>query len=253
MGVWLRRRFRQAWVAWARLTPDPQVSTHLFGYRVLLSVDEEIQRAIAIGSYEREETEWLMDALEPGMTIVDVGANVGYYSLLAARQVGPQGRVIAFEPSPYCCERLNRAVRDNQLDQLMIEPVALGDQPTNMDLVLGHHALHSPSFLIAEGQGEERFRVPVTTLDAYLGTRAVSRIDLLKVDVEGFEPNVIRGAHRTLSDRRVRSIFCELNDYWLGLNGTTSAELDGMIQGYGFRPVRKTTMPHGANVLYAQQ
>src|SRR5581483_3100223 len=92
--------------------------------------------------------------------------------------------------------------------------------------------LHSPSFL--ETRGDARYTVPLTTLDGYLGAHPLACIDVLKIDVEGFEPNVLRGAEQTLRAGKVGAILCELNEVWLNRNASSSAELDGQIRSFGY-------------------
>src|ERR1700730_16140389 len=78
----------------------------VFGYKIKLDLADYIQRSIYLRTFEPRESALIRHYLKPGMTFVDVGANVGYYTLLAASLVGRRGRVLAFEPSPYVFERL---------------------------------------------------------------------------------------------------------------------------------------------------
>lgn len=96
------------------------------GYQMELDLSEYIQRMVFLGAYEREETRLISQYLRPNMTVVDVGANVGYHTLLSARLVGRQGVVIAVEPSRYAAEKLANAIRENQLVQVRLERFGLG-------------------------------------------------------------------------------------------------------------------------------
>ena len=81
---------------------------------------------------EPRTTAWMLAHVQPNATVVDVGANVGYYTLLAARLVGPEGRVVAFEPNPVVRAQLERHVCDNGVqDRVSIEPTALADGDAN--------------------------------------------------------------------------------------------------------------------------
>jgi FkbM family methyltransferase len=223
----------------------------VYGYAVRLSLDEQIQMEIALGNYEREESEWVEEILKPGMVVLDVGANIGYYSLLAASRVGTDGKVVAFEPSPYCQTRLAETVRENSITQLAIAPFALGDEPGNLELVVEHMGLHSPSFLATEG--DLKYLVPVVTLDSFVESSGIHEIDLVKIDVEGFEPNVIRGAAGCLHRRMVAFILCELNEVWLARNSSSCAHLDGLIRSFGFAPVKTAKYAYHSNILYATE
>jgi tRNA G37 N-methylase Trm5 len=90
-------------------------TARVFGYRMTLDLSDHIERMIYLGAFEREETGLVLRRLRPGMTFLDVGANVGYFTFLAARRVGPLGRVIAVEPSPHAFARLDETARVNGL------------------------------------------------------------------------------------------------------------------------------------------
>ena len=77
--------------------------------------------------------------------------------------------------------------------------------------------------------------VSITTLDSFFADLDIAQIDLLKIDVEGFEPDVVRGADRLLRSGRISSILCEFNDHWLSRRGTSSEELYSTIRSYGFK------------------
>ena len=222
----------------------------VYGYAVRLSLNEQIQMDIALGIYELEESKWVEGLLQPGMVVLDVGANVGYYSLLAASRVGTKGKVIAFEPSPYCQRRLEETIRTNSIPQISIESVALGDQPGNLELTVEHKGLHSPSFLAREG--DISYMVPVVTLDSWMKMSGTGHVDLVKIDVEGFEPNVIRGAAGCLRGGRVDSILCELNEIWLARNSSSCEHLDKLIRSFGFAPVKTAEYVYHMNILYSR-
>jgi FkbM family methyltransferase len=246
---WAGRRLRVRWHLATRGAAVP-FAIRCCGYDLKLALDEQIQRDIALGQFELEESGWVEAFLQPGMVFVDVGANIGLYSLLAASRVGSQGKVIAFEPSPYCHDRFQATVTANAISQIAIERTALGDAPGELDLVVEHQGLHSPSFLAKEG--DLRYRVPVTTFDAYLARSGLGHVDLMKIDVEGFEPNVIRGAAAALRRGAVGAILCELNEVWLGRNACSPDQLDGMIRSYGFLPTQIRSYDYFRNVLYTR-
>src|SRR5579863_7726287 len=87
----------------------------IFGCKMMLDLSDHGQRWIYFGNFERQETSWVKEWLRPGMAVVDVGANVGYYTLLAAACVGPRGKVFAVEPSPYAYSLLRGVVARNAL------------------------------------------------------------------------------------------------------------------------------------------
>lgn len=167
------------------------------------------------------------------MTVVDVGANVGYYTLLAASCVGPQGRVFAVEPSPYAYARLSQVVADNALANIVTLQAALGSAPGEGVLYSPPSGNHSPSMVPSDHQ--DGVIVPLRTLDGCMKQWNLEQVDLLKIDVEGFEPQVLAGGHSALKAARIRAILCELNDWWLYRAGASAEELYHLIESAGFR------------------
>jgi FkbM family methyltransferase len=151
------------------------------------------------GGYEPEVRQQIKRWLSPGDTAIDVGANVGWHALLMARLVGPGGRVYAFEPSASTRARLQAASDANQLTQITTDPRAVSDR-------VGPAAFRAPQAGdVWDGTGSLTAMptpgtrtVECVTLDAFVQERAIERLALIKIDVEGWEQSVLRGARRTL-------------------------------------------------------
>lgn len=215
--------------------PQRERRVRVFGYDVELDTREFIQRMIWLGDFERWETGVVRRTLEPGGCFVDVGANVGYFSLLAASRVGRRGRVLAFEPSPYAFERLTKTILSNRIEQIQAFAHALGAARGHAELQFTGQvqANHTPS--LVPQPGARTVRVEVKPLDDILDELRVRHVDLMKVDVEGFEPSVLRGAEESLRAGRVAAVLIELNEPWLARAGSSGAEVRAMLEGFGFR------------------
>jgi FkbM family methyltransferase len=201
-----------------------------------LDLSDWIQRNVYLGSYERQETTWVLRQLRRGGTFVDVGANIGYFTALAARIVGSTGRVLAFEPSPYAFPRLQRMIHGNGLTQCTALNAGLSDREGELDLYWNPELRnHSPT--MSPGGGTTHARVPVRPLDEVLSEQNIDGIDLMKLDVEGHEPHVLRGAERTLRDRRIAALMIEINDHWLAEHGSSREQLLNQISAAGFEQV----------------
>lgn len=218
----------------------------VFGYRMPLELSEHIQRHIYLGDFEPWETRQVRRWLRPGMSFVDVGANVGYFTLLACSRVGPQGRVFACEPSPWAFQRLQATLRDNALSQARAFNFALGAEPGELSLHFTSegNANHTPSMV--PQPGARTVPVQVRTLDSCLEEWALERVDLMKVDVEGFEPQVLQGARRALAAGRIAALLCEFNDPWLRRSGSSAAELFALLRQWGFRDLQGRPAPTGS-------
>jgi FkbM family methyltransferase len=241
---WMRPyHFRGKAHIFRRLSPTHgRKHVRVFGYEIVLDLADHIQRAIYLGTFERLETAMLRRMLRPGMTFVDVGANVGYFTLLAAKAVQSSGRVISFEPSLYLHDLLASTIRANGLSQVTLVSSGLGNKAGFANLYL------NPSFgnnspTMVEHTASEVTRVQVLRLDDYLVGHEISTIDLLKIDVEGFEPRVLEGASEALASGKIKAVLCEFNDHWLRLNSSSPADLWKALTEAGFRDRTGSAIP----------
>jgi FkbM family methyltransferase len=152
--------------------------------------------------FERQELDFVLGMLQPGMTFVDVGANVGLFSIPAAKKV-QNGVVFAFEPCGWTYQRLVGNVRLNGLANLRTVHSALGDRTGEAILQInaagkdGLNTIGRPTHGDSEVVGKES--VPIARLDDFLQQHSVSHVDVMKMDVEGAELFVFRGAAELLS------------------------------------------------------
>ena len=150
------------------------------------------------------------DAVLPGHVALDVGANVGAYALLLGQWVGPTGRVFAFEPAPDVHAALARHISLNRLDDI-VRPVAaaLSDRETEAPLVLSGTA--GESRLAVPGDSGDVRSVSLTTIDRFCAREGLAP-DFIKIDVEGWELSVLRGARDTIRSRGAAlALFVELH------------------------------------------
>jgi len=173
--------------------------------------DEGVGRVIYRNRrYEPLETAFLKSYLLPGMTVVDVGANLGYYTILASRLVGNSGRIVAIEPDPDNFGLLQQNICGNGLGNVTALRLALGAESGNVTLHrspanFGDHRVYSSD------DNREMLEVELRRLDNVLAEVGVDQVDLLKMDVQGFEAGVIEGMCETLITRKVGSLLME---YW---------------------------------------
>lgn len=173
-----------------------------------------------VGLHEFEEMGFLLHVLRASDVFLDIGANVGSYTVLASGVCG--GRTIAFEPDPISAARLSRNVSANALEQRVeIRRVALGDHCGRAAFTTGRDTMNR--FAGANDAGAQWVRV--TTLDAEIGA---AQPCLMKVDVEGFETQVLRGAAQTLRAASVKAIIIE----------SVTMESLALLSGAGFTQAR---------------
>lgn len=180
-----------------------------------LAGNDVISRRFRLGKgFEEAEQRLLMHLLQPGMTVLDVGAHNGLYTLLANKRVGAQGRVIAFEPSRREQKRLRLHLRINGISGVRVEPFALGASEGTADLYVPQGRSTSFNSLRPPAVSEpiKLVCVPVTTLDRYLEKVQIDTVDFVKLDVEGAELDVLKGATALLTKQPRPILMCEIDD-----------------------------------------
>lgn len=149
-----------------------------------------------LGSFEQDKQVLFSTLVRPGQTVLDIGANVGFYTLLAAELVGNSGRVVSFEPLPRNQHYLREHVRLNGLTNVTLIEAAVADREGRASFA----SADAPEMgrLSDEGQLE----VEVVSLDGAIAAGRVPVPDLMKIDVEGAEARVLEGARNLLATRR---------------------------------------------------
>jgi FkbM family methyltransferase len=212
------------------------LSMTLFGYTFSCDLSEHIQRSIFLYGYDDLAQSFVKKNLKEGDVFLDIGANVGFYSLLAASIVGEKGRVVAIEPYPKTFAALKATVERNGIKNILPLNIGLGKEKGYSNLFI-NPAFHNDSPTMVHHEASERVRVEIVSLDMVATTHHLENIDYLKIDVEGFEPNVFAGATTLLKEKRIKIIQCEFNDYWLRKNGSSPEVLHRLLIDFGYEDV----------------
>lgn len=215
-----------------QLTEGDAVRCTVGGVELLCDVaDAAVTPGLCSGQYESHLTAVFERYCRPGMTVIDVGANIGYYSLLASRLVGPTGRVVALEPNSENCRLLLSSLRLSDVSNVQLLPVA-ADAATGWAYYSTH--VGSNGGLIEEG---DLLSQPGTVVPTFrLDDLVEGPVDFLKMDVEGAEGRVIEGATRIIErDRPI--VTTELKDEMLmRVSGTTVGDYLGYFETMGYTP-----------------
>lgn len=176
-------------------------------------------QAIRLGTYEPAIQNCIAVHLSPGGVFVDIGANVGFFSLIAARRAGPTGHVYAFEPVAGNAASIIRSCRLNDFSNVEVFAEAVGERTGRTELMLAHHiggAMLASAGTPPDGCGS--VQVDVVSLDDAIAQRALRPPDLVKVDVEGAELEVLQGMRWTLNAVRPMLIYEVDNETRIGLD-----------------------------------
>lgn len=225
-------------------------TTYAEGIRITCDLRDSVQSSIFYrGVHEEPVTRLLLEQLRPGDTFCDLGANVGYFTLLASRAVGDSGQVHAFEPSSLLCARLRGDIARNSFAvNVTLHEVAVSDREGSAALVLPSEAL-SPwgeQYLAdvppADASSEV---VPVVVVDDFLPDL---RFDVAKIDVEGSDLRALRGMRKAIARSRPRLLLVEEADRLLEHFGDSVAELIGYLAELGYAP-QKIGDPYDSPML----
>ena len=206
----------------AECHPLPSVTVHV-------RPDKWIERLMWAGAYERELVDLFKRVLKPGMTVLDLGANIGYFSVLAAGLVGQSGEVHAFEPAPTCFAQLKRNLA--AFPWAHAHPAAVADAPGTACFHFSDKANETGwGSLLTEDQSSTReTMVPVVRLDDWAGEQAIRRVDFIKIDIEGGEFRALQGARELL--RRYRPVLvAELNSVCLARDDRKPDDVLGLLR-----------------------
>jgi len=208
------------------------ISVNLDGNILFLNSNDKVAVETYLKTeYEPGTTNFLKTILKKGMNVINIGANVGYFALLAAREVGPQGKVFAFEPFPQTVEILKKNVLVNKFDNIEIESKAVSNKTDFATLLTGGSSLHN---FISKKKFPQltEIKVPTITVDEFLEHRNIC-IDLILIDAEGQEPLIFEGMKNTLQNKNLKIIF-EFNPFTLEFSDTKPDIFLNEIQKMGF-------------------
>ncbi len=227
----LRQRLRGIYGAYRVNNPNRFVSAEIDGIKYNLDLNEEIDNSIYYqGCFEPMTVNLIRRYVKTGMTIIDIGANVGCHTLQFAKLVGHKGRVIAFEPTSYARKKLEQNIKLNKFTNIRVEKIALSNKARKKQRV------HFQSSYPLDGvrqYGEDI--VDFLTLDEYVIKNKVNLVDFIKMDVDGHEYKIILGGLRTIRQHKP-IIIMELGIDTLKKAGDDINDLINTLSdiGYGF-------------------
>jgi FkbM family methyltransferase len=216
------------------------------GLWMRLDLRDMIQETILIERvWDPTLTEFINATLKPGHVFVDIGAHAGYFTLLAARRVGPEGRVLAFEPNPQLAAQARRNVERSKLTNVVLEEGACSDTTETATLYLFDVSNSGRGSLSGANAGAGgAVQVPCTPLDLVVERRHLTQVNLIKIDVEGAELKVLRGMTETI--RRTRPIILiELEPRLLQGFSATVSDVTQLLESFGY-----TITPFGGHANY---
>jgi len=230
LGYWLYRIARGGARASGiagplRATLGPSVARFIFkrstgagqptlinGHQMILADEGQYPPfAMATDKYEAGTTRLLTQIIEPGMVVIDIGAHVGYFTLLAAQQVGPTGHVYSFEPDPSNHRLLQQNIDANGYTNITATRKAVSKSSGSAQLMLSSRDNGTHSLYAQDSRDANTVNVDLVSLDEFLADAGWPKVDLIKMDVEGAEMDALVGMSRLLDESPGLKLVMEFN------------------------------------------
>lgn len=212
------------------------------GFWLWTDIEDFNQRETAMGAFDKTVLAATKACLSKGDVFIDIGANIGYLSLIASRQTGPTGRVVAFEPNPATAEVLRQNLRRNEAANVSVREMACSDRSGSVDFFTGTKRHSGRASLSQENSGGTAVvRAQCCVLDDVLENEQLPGIALIKADTEGAELSVLAGAKETI--RKYRPIvLVEVDSNLLSAFDAKPADISQFFEelGYSFSPIGTT-------------
>lgn len=206
-----------------------------YGFKIYVNPLDSIvsQQIKESGVWADTEAYLLQQQLKKGDVVADLGANIGYMTLLASKLVGKKGKVYAFEPDKENFALLKKSVSLNHATNVVLNNVAVGDVVGKIKLFIneenkGDHRVFD------SGDGRKSVEVATTSLDAYFAPMR-HKVDFIKMDIQGFEEKAYVGMRKILEKNRNIKIVFEFWPYGLKLAGSNPKKILSLLHGYGFK------------------
>jgi FkbM family methyltransferase len=196
--------------------------------------DPVLSPAVALGVYENYEIEVFRSLCKAGATVVDIGANVGLYTAIAAARVGKEGTVIAIEPHPESYQYLEKTVVGNSLTQVRSFKLAAGDSDKTIALFLTADNKADSRIYNDTGQRQKIF-TQMLDLDSLLSDIGIGKVDVIKMDIQGAEALALRGMSRTLANNPKIVILTEFWPWGIEQTGLSPLGFLMDLQQAGFK------------------
>jgi FkbM family methyltransferase len=214
------------------------------GMKMQLDPYDQVSHTILkTGGWEPESLQAVANHLSPNGTFIDVGAHIGYYSLKAAGMVGRNGHVLAIEPNPQTLPKLRGNIEASDARTVSVWPVACAESESTLQLYAAPRSNTGESSLSKEnasqeGSGVTAYSVRARPLDAIVKEAKLERVDMIKIDVEGAEYEVLKGAGQTLTEYRPVLII-ELEPSQLKSLGTSVEQIKEFLAAHGYTSSRR--------------
>jgi FkbM family methyltransferase len=184
-----------------------------FGFKTMLDISKDVDYRFLLQEFENENFELIHKIVKDGWQIIDVGANIGLYSLLFSGKVGKKGSVYAFEPSDEAYYRVLQNIKLNNCSNVELFKMGVADKTGVLDLQITDDDAYNSLGSQSMKKIIETKKINVTSINDFIQRKGIHHIDLIKTDTEGADYLVLKGASDLLTMENGPIIFCEYNTF----------------------------------------
>jgi len=189
---------------------------------------------LSVGTYEDEINKLIRISLKPGDNAIDIGANIGLQSIRMAQSVTNTGHVYSFEPLFHLQNKFKRNIALNKFENVTLFPFALSDAADEITYSINENNWNQGTFSLQhKNSGTTAQQITIKVADQLTEIQLLPHLELIKIDVEGFEFQVIKGLEKTIKKHKPRIIFEYDNNYW-GANGQKIGDCFEFLRGMNY-------------------
>lgn len=215
------------------------------GVKICLYFDSELAKLIFCENYEWHERLFINSFLKPGDVFIDIGANIGLFSLIAAKRIGNSGKVYAFEPNPIVSTRLAENIKLNRFNNIIRIQAAISDEEGEFPFYLSQDGYDAWNSFARPVAGDNFITENVKSIrwdDFAKDHNLIGSVTMMKIDVEGWEIRVLKGAINTLSRKDAPVLIVEFTEEAAVSAGTSCKELYYGLEDLGYRIFKYDTI-----------
>lgn len=206
------------------------------GYRIFLNIDKQVDKEVYIGSFEAININFFRKLLEGNMVIFDVGANIGYYSIVAAGKLKNNGVIYAFEPASTPFNQFQLNIQINAIQNIELFQLGVADKSGEVNFNVCEDDAYNSIGSSPMSTIKQSLKINVVSIDEFCENKNIKHIDIMKIDTEGAEYLILKGGKNIFSSSNAPILFCEYNKSTITGFDYNLQDFDGIIKSYGYTP-----------------
>ena len=224
------------WVEFYASNQESIILNYLNGASLKLYKDSSLSPNLNRGDFEFHEIRFINDFLQHKDTFIDIGANIGYFSMIASKCVGDEGKIHSFEPTKKTYDRLLESIKLNQANNVSAHKIALSNISEEREFTISNDGFDAYNSLGKPSEGSDFIKEIVHTkpFDTVIEEKNISTPSLIKIDVEGWEMPVIEGMKNLLNKKDAPVLMVEFTEDNANLAGFSCSDLYDLISNFNY-------------------